>query len=310
MIDYAQAQAELVTLRDWLRWTTSRFNEAGLFFGHGNDDAFNEASQLILHSLSLPVFSLPEHLLDAKLTSEEKAHLVSLIQQRINDKTPLPYLTGEAWFAGLPFIVDERVLIPRSPFAELIANDFSPWLPEDKPVTRIMDMCTGSGCIAIALALAFENAEVDAVDISTDALDVAALNIEKHGLDDCVHLIESDIWERVPVTQYDLIISNPPYVGADEMAGLPDEYRHEPTSALEAELNGLALVERILMKAADYLTDDGLLFVEVGNSDIAVDAQWPDVPFTWLEFEQGGHGIFMLDKAACLMFQQRYGTGI
>jgi ribosomal protein L3 glutamine methyltransferase len=310
MIDYAQAQAELVTLRDWLRWTTSRFNEAGLFFGHGNDDAFNEASQLILHSLSLPVFSLPEHLLDAKLTSEEKAHLVSLIQQRINDKTPLPYLTGEAWFAGLPFIVDERVLIPRSPFAELIANDFSPWLPEDKSVTRIMDMCTGSGCIAIALALAFENAEVDAVDISTDALDVAALNIEKHGLDDCVHLIESDIWERVPVTQYDLIISNPPYVGADEMAGLPDEYRHEPTSALEAELNGLALVERILMKAADYLTDDGLLFVEVGNSDIAVDAQWPDVPFTWLEFEQGGHGIFMLDKAACLMFQQRYGTGI
>jgi ribosomal protein L3 glutamine methyltransferase len=173
-----------------------------------------------------------------------------------------------------------------------------------------MDMCTGSGCIAIALALAFENAEVDAVDISTDALDVAALNIEKHGLDDCVHLIESDIWERVPVTQYDLIISNPPYVGADEMAGLPDEYRHEPTSALEAELNGLALVERILMKAADYLTDDGLLFVEVGNSDIAVDAQWPDVPFTWLEFEQGGHGIFMLDKAACLMFQQRYGAGI
>jgi ribosomal protein L3 glutamine methyltransferase len=310
MIDYAQAQAELVTLRDWLRWTTSRFNEAGLFFGHGNDDAFNEASQLILHSLSLPVFSLPEHLLDAKLTSEEKAHLVSLIQQRINDKTPLPYLTGEAWFAGLPFIVDERVLIPRSPFAELIANDFSPWLPEDKPVTRIMDMCTGSGCIAIALALAFESAEVDAVDISTDALDVAALNIEKHGLDDCVHLIESDIWERVPVTQYDLIISNPPYVGVDEMAGLPDEYRHEPTSALEAELNGLALVERILMKAADYLTDDGLLFVEVGNSDIAVDAQWPDVPFTWLEFEQGGHGIFMLDKAACLMFQQRYGAGI
>jgi ribosomal protein L3 glutamine methyltransferase len=308
MIDYAQAQAELVTLRDWLRWTTSRFNEAGLFFGHGNDDAFNEASQLILHSLSLPVFSLPEHLLDAKLTSEEKAHLVSLIQQRINDKTPLPYLTGEAWFAGLPFIVDERVLIPRSPFAELIANDFSPWLPEDKPVTRIMDMCTGSGCIAIALALAFESAEVDAVDISTDALDVAALNIEKHGLNDCVHLIESDIWERVPATQYDLIISNPPYVGADEMADLPVEYRHEPASALEADFNGLALVERILIKAADYLTDDGLLFVEVGNSDIAVDAQWPDVPFTWLEFEQGGHGIFMLDKAACVLFQQRYGT--
>ncbi|WP_273149844.1 50S ribosomal protein L3 N(5)-glutamine methyltransferase [Methylophaga thiooxydans] len=307
MTDYLAAQKELKTLRDFLRWTTSRFTQAGLFYGHGNDDAFNEASQLILSTLKLPVNELPELFLDARLTNAEKQSLLLLIEKRLEQRIPLPYLINEAWFAGLPFFVDERVLIPRSPFAELIDAEFQPWLSNPDDVSAILDLCTGSGCIAIALAMAFENAHVDAVDISHDALAVADININKHQLNDQVRSIQSDCWQSLePANQYDLIISNPPYVGADEMAGLPEEYRHEPVSALEAEDNGLALVEQILLNAADYLTDDGLLFVEVGNSDVAVDEKWPETSFLWLDFEQGGHGIFMLDKAQCIAFQQRY----
>lgn len=307
MTDYAAAQQELKTLRDFLRWTTSRFHEAGLFYGHGNDDAFNEASQLVLSSLHLPVHELPELFLDARLSKVEKAQLLEQVQKRIEDRIPLPYLTHEAWFAGLPFYVDERVLIPRSPFAELIDQQFQPWLTEPEQVHRILDLCTGSGCIAIALAMAFEDAEVDAVDISAEALAVANINIDKHQMRGQVNAIQSDCWQALEAAQqYDLIVTNPPYVGADEMAGLPEEYRHEPASALEAADNGLALVEEILLKAADYLTENGLLFVEVGNSDLAVDEKWPEMDFLWLDFENGGHGIFMLDKAQCLTFQQRY----
>lgn len=307
MIDYPAAQDELNSLRDFLRWTTSRFNQAGLFYGHGNENAFNEASQLLLSTLNLPVHEIPELFLDARLTVAEKQSLLILIEKRIEQRIPLPYLINEAWFAGLPFFVDERVLIPRSPFAELIEAQFQPWLNDPDAVSNILDLCTGSGCIAIALAMTFENAQVDAVDISHDALAVADINIAKHQLQDQVHTIQSDCWQAIaPANQYDLIISNPPYVGADEMAGLPQEYRHEPVSALEAEDNGLALVEQILLKAADYMTDNGLLFVEVGNSDLAVDGQWPETAFLWLDFEQGGHGIFMLDKAQCVAFQQRY----
>lgn len=307
MTDYASVKAELQTLRDFLRWTTSRFLEAGLFYGHGNEDAFNEASQLLLSSVNLPVNELPELFLDARLTSDEKDKLLCLIEKRIEQRIPLPYLTHEAWFAGLPFYVDERVLIPRSPFAELIDNQFQPWLESPDELGRIMDLCTGSGCIAIALAMAFPEATVDAVDISEDALAVADINIKKHELQDQVRAIQSDCWQAIePQQQYDLIVSNPPYVGAEEMAGLPAEYRHEPASALEAADNGLALVRQILLNAADYLSDNGLLFVEVGNSDLAVDAAWPDMAFMWLEFESGGHGIFMLDKAQCIEFRQKY----
>lgn len=308
MIDYDAAQSELLTLRDFLRWTTSRFNEAGLFYGHGNEDAFNEASQLILSSLQLSVHELPELFLDARLSKQEKNTILSLIRKRIEQRIPVPYLTHEAWFAGLPFYVDERVLIPRSPFAELISHQFQPWLNQPDTVTQILDLCTGSGCIAIALAMAFPDASVDAVDISREALAVADININKHDLQDRVQAIQSNCWQSLEAQQqYDLIVSNPPYVGADEMASLPEEYRHEPVTALEAADNGLALVREILLHAADYLTDDGFLFVEVGNSDIAVDAAWPETPFLWLEFEQGGHGIFMLDKAQCVEFQNRYG---
>lgn len=306
-IDYASLATELLTLRDWLRWTSCRFNQSQLFFGHGNADAFNEASQLILHSLGLPLDSLPELFMDARLTTAEKQTLIELIQQRIEARVPVAYLTKEAWFAGLAFHVDERVLIPRSPFAELIAEQFSPWLAEPDSVSRILDMCTGSGCIAIACAYAFPEAQVDAIDIDQNALDVAIVNQQRHQLEDRLELIHSDLWSKLdPSRRYDLIVSNPPYVGAEEMAGLPAEYRHEPQHALQADNNGLALVEQIIRGAADYLQPDGLLFVEVGNSDEAVARQWPDIDFMWLELANGGHGIFMLDQQQCYQFAQRY----
>ena len=305
-VDYQAAAAELLTLRDFLRWTTSRFHEAQLFYGHGNADAFNEATQLILHSLQLPVSELPEMFLDARLTDAEKTSLLNLIQQRIDKRIPVPSLTHEAWFAGLPFYVDERVLVPRSPFAELISEQCAPWLTAAEQVSRILDMCAGSACIAIALAYAFPDAAVDAVDISTEALAVAKINQQKHQLHEQLQLIESDLWAKLePTRQYDLIVSNPPYVGDAEMATLPAEYRHEPASALRADDNGLALVERIIIGAAEFLTPDGLLFVEVGNSDQAVAMAWPETDFMWLAFENGGQGGFMLTQPQCAAFAAR-----
>ena len=297
---------ELHSLRDVVRWATSQFNAAELFYGHGNDDAFNDALQLILHSLNLPVAEFPELFADARLTHAEKQTIADLIYRRITDRVPVPYLTNEAWFAGMPFYVDDRVLIPRSPFAELIHDQFMPWLTDPDSINHILDLCTGSGCIAIACAEAFPVAQVDAIDISLDALDVANINIEKHQLNDRVHTIQSDLWAALDKQRYDLIVSNPPYVGADEMASLPAEYRHEPQSALEATDNGLALVEQILCQAAAFLAEDGLLFVEVGNSDHAVMEKWPDIAFLWLDFEEGGHGVFMLIHTQCVDFTQRY----
>jgi ribosomal protein L3 glutamine methyltransferase len=306
MIDYSSAAKELSSLRDFLRWTTSKFSEAGLFYGHGNEDAFNEAMQLILHSLYLPVTEFPELFIDCRLTTQEKQQIVELVKKRIEKRIPVPYLTKEAWFAQLPFFVDERVLIPRSPFAELIAEEFSPWLIEPDSVTNILDLCTGSACIAIACAYAFPDASVDAIDISSDAIDVANINIEKHNIGDRVTAIQSNLWQHCPDKHYDLIVSNPPYVGMAEMQTLPAEYKHEPELALKAEDNGLAIVEQILLKAAEFLSPDGILIVEVGNSDEAVVEKWPETPFTWLEFEQGGHGLFMLDATQCQQFSERY----
>lgn len=306
MIDYQAVSAELITLRDWLRWTTSRFSEAGLFYGHGNADAFNEAAQLILHSLHLPVTEMPEHFLDARLTEHEKTRLAGLIRQRIEDRIPVPYLTGEAWFAGLSFFVDERVLIPRSPFAELVSAQFTPWLAAPDSVTRILDMCTGSGCIAIACAYAFPNAQVDACDISDDVLAVAAINRQQHQLDDRLGLRQSDIFSQFSDEKYDLIVSNPPYVSQAEMQTLPAEYRHEPALALESEDQGLALVARIIQGAAQHLTADGLLFVEVGNTQVEVESRWPQIGFLWLDFEFGGHGVFVLNQSQCETFVALY----
>lgn len=298
--------AELHTLRDMLRWATSQFNAAELFYGHGNADAFNDALQLILYSLHLPATEFPELFADARLTHAEKEQIVKLVERRIQDRVPVPYLTHEAWFAGLPFFVDERVLIPRSPFAELIHDQFTPWLVDPDAVSSILDLCTGSGCIAIACAETFPDALVDAIDISQDAIDVANINIQKHHLNDRVRAIQSDLWTELDTQQYDIIVSNPPYVGADEMATLPKEYRHEPASALEADDNGLALVEKIITGASKHLTAQGLLFVEVGNSDFSVMEKWPKTPFMWLEFEHGGHGVFMLTYEQCLDFLTDY----
>jgi len=305
--DFQQsANEELHTLRDMLRWATSQFNAAELFYGHGNADAFNDALQLILFSLHLPATEFPEIFADSRLTRAEKETVINLIERRIQERVPVPYLTNEAWFAGLPFFVDERVLTPRSPFAELIHEQFMPWLTDPDSVSSMLDLCTGSGCIAIACAEAFPDANVDAIDISQDAIDVADINIQKHHLADRVRAIRSDLWTALDKQQYDVIVSNPPYVGADEMATLPSEYRHEPESALEADDNGLALVEKIIRGAPNFLTAQGLLFVEVGNSDFAVMDKWPKIPFMWLEFEHGGHGVFMLTYKQCVNFLTTY----
>jgi ribosomal protein L3 glutamine methyltransferase len=289
---------ELRTLQDMIRWTVSRFNAAGLFYGHGTDNSWDEAVQLILPTIYLPI-DVPPHVLDSRLTSSERHRIVEKVIRRINERVPTAYLTNKAWFCGLEFFVDERVLVPRSPIGELIENQFQPWLTTTEP-TRVMDLCTGSGCIAIACAYAFPDAEVDAVDISTDALEVAEQNIQDHGLEQQVFPIRSDLLRDIPKDHYDLIVSNPPYVDEEDMNTLPDEFKHEPELGLAAGSDGLKLVRRILANAPNYLTDEGILVCEVGNSMVHMMNQYPQIPFTWIEFENGGHGVFMLTKQQLL----------
>lgn len=297
---------ELNTIRDYIRLALSNFNAAGLFYGHGTDNAWDEALALVLHTLNLP-HDIHPAMLDAHLLKEEQAKLQELIQKRVKEKIPVPYLTHEAWFAGLSFYVDERVLIPRSPIAELIENQFAPWVFAEE-VTRILDLCTGSGCIAIACAKQFMQAEVTASDISTDALAVAKINTLRHNVEDQVQLIQSDLFASIPKQPYDLIVSNPPYVDEEELSALPPEYRHEPSLGLAAGKEGLDVVIRILQETPAYLSPHGVLIVEVGNSEVALGEAFPTVPFTWLEFERGGGGVFVLTaeqlKAHQASFQQ------
>lgn len=287
------AVKDLKSILDIVRWSVSRFNESGLYFGHGTDNAWDEAVAMVLQLLHLPQ-QTTEQLFQARLTRTEKALIVDVVARRTQERIPLAYLTNQAWFCGQPYYVDERVLVPRSPFAEMIDKRFSPWV--DEPPTHILDLCTGSGCIAIALAYAFENAQVDAVDISSDALAVAEINIEEHDMTERVFPIQSDLFSSLSAQKYDFIVSNPPYVDAEDMGDLPDEFHHEPELGLAAGDDGLDLVDIMLKQASQHLTDEGWLFVEVGNSLVHMEQKYPGLAIEWVEFEHGGHGVFVVSK--------------
>lgn len=276
---------------------------ADIYFGHGTDNAYSEAQLLLGHVTQLD-FNQLEQFQSARLQDSEWQHFTKLVQQRIDERKPAAYLIGQAWFAGLPFVVDERVLVPRSPIAELIEQRFSQWLT-DEP-TRILDLCTGSGCIAIACAYAFENAEVDALDLSLDALAVAEQNIAMHDLEHRVIPIQSNLYDAIPKQRYDLIVTNPPYVDAEDMADLPDEFHHEPELGLAAGDDGLDLVRTILREAPDHLTENGWLVCEVGNSMVALAEEFPEVPFEWVRFEHGGDGVFVLSYQDLLKYHQQF----
>ncbi len=294
---------ELKTLRDFVRWALTNFNKNHLYYGHGTDNAWDEARHLVLGSLHLP-WDTDESLLDARLTQLEREKLIGLIKQRCETRTPLPYLLGESWFAGLPFKVDVRVLIPRSPIAELILNCFEPWFDETHTPAKILDLCTGSGCIGIACAYAFPTAEVVLSDISQDALDVAKENISRHHLDLRVAAVTSDLFAGLETSdKFDLIVSNPPYVDAEDLAAMPEEYHQEPELALAAGEDGLDLVKVILAQARQHLNDGGLLVVEVGNSETHLEALFPQVPFLWVEFESQARGVFVLTAEQLDEFQ-------
>lgn len=289
---------ELLTVRDWLRYAVSQFNSADLFYGHGTTCAYDEAAWLLLHTLHLQHEQLATFL-DAKLLSEERAAFAAIIEQRVGERLPAAYLTQEAWLRDYRFYVDQRVIVPRSFFADLIFDDaFSPWLRDREAVGTVLDMCTGSGCLAILLADAYPNAMIDAVDISTDALEVARRNVSDHGLEQRIRLIESDLFSGLPGSRYDLIICNPPYVAAGAIDSLPPEYLHEPMLALEAGVDGLEFVRRLIAEAGDYLEPDGVLAVEVGHNRTIVDQAFPILSMVWLSAASGDDKVFLIERSA------------
>ena len=295
MIDhYDDARAQLRTLRDLLRFAVTRFDEAGLIYGHGSDNAWDEAAYLVLHTLHLPSERI-EAFLDARLTAAERGTVLNVLRRRVEERVPAAYLTGEAFLGPYRFRVDERVIVPRSFIGELMLDgDLAPWIDDPEAIENVLELCTGSGCLAIVAAHVFPNAHVDAVDLSTDALEVARLNVADYGLEDTVTLYHSDLYQALPEKRYDLILSNPPYVNAPAMATLPEEYRREPEMALAGGEDGLDLVHTILREAPRFLTENGLLVVEIGHNRDDLEAAYPDTPFTWLETESGNEFVFLL----------------
>jgi ribosomal protein L3 glutamine methyltransferase len=292
---FSEAAQNLHTVRDYLRFAVSRFNEAKLFFGHGSSDAYDEAAYLILHTLHLPLDRL-EPFLDARLTDSERAEILNIIHRRVEHRIPAAYLTHQALLGDFSFYVDERVIVPRSFIAELLLAQLSPWIAEPEAICNILDLCTGSGCLAILAAHAFPNALVDAVDLSPAALAVAERNVADYHLQDRVSLIESDLFAKLDSKRYDLIVSNPPYVDAESVKALPQEYLHEPELALGSGHDGLDATRIILKNAAQHLTDNGVLVVEIGHNRGALEAAYPDLPFTWLDVNAGDQFVFMLHR--------------
>ncbi len=296
---YDSARRELTTIRDLLRFAVSQFLEQKLFFGHGSASAYDEAVYLILHTLHLPLDRL-DPFMDARLTSAERDAVLSVIEIRVRERIPVAYLTHEAWLGDYKFYVDKRVIVPRSFIAELLRDDLAPWVESPRGVGRVLDLCTGSGCLAILAALSFPHATIDAVDASHDALEVARKNIRDYGLDDRINLIASDMFDSLGAKHYDVIISNPPYVSAESMAKLPEEYRREPEMALASGDDGLEHVRTIMAAAATHLYANGVLVVEVGFNREGVEQAFPKMPFTWAETSVGDEVVFVIDRETLL----------
>lgn len=290
------AKAELITVRDYIRYAVSRFTAAQLFFGHGSDNAWDEAVYLTLHTLSLPLDRL-EPFLDARLLPHERDALLDIYRRRCEDRLPAAYLTHEAWLGEHRFYVDDRVIVPRSFIAELLDDQLAPWIDDPWAIESALDLCTGSGCLAILTAMAFPNAEVAAVDLSKDAIAVAERNVADYGLYDRIELIESNAFKKLEGRKFDLIISNPPYVNAESVAALPPEYLHEPELALGSGEDGLDFTRIILREAKKHLTDNGILIVEIGHNRDALEAAYPTLPFTWLDTAAGDEYVFLLHAA-------------
>ncbi|PTD98025.1 50S ribosomal protein L3 N(5)-glutamine methyltransferase [Pseudothauera lacus] len=287
--------AELVTLRDWLRYAVTRFNRGGVFFGHGCTDAYDEAAWLLMATLALPLERL-EPFLDACITSEERDELFARINRRVDERVPTAYLVNEAWLGEFRFYVDERVIVPRSFFAELLEDGFAPWVDDPEAVGSALDLCTGSGCLAVLMAHAFPQAGIVAADLSTDALEVAARNVADYGLDERIELVRSDVFGGLAGRRFDLIISNPPYVTAAAVAALPAEYLHEPQMALGAGEDGLDVVRRLLAEAREHLNPGGILAVEVGHNRALVEEAFPNLPLTWLSTRGGEDMVFVVRR--------------
>lgn len=289
------------TILDILRWTSSQFNAAKIFYGHGTDNFWDETLHLVLPSLHLPIH-IPTEIYHAHLTKKEHIHIVKLVNLRIHKKIPVPYLTNQAWFCGLKFYVDKRVFIPRSPIGELITSCFHNILPQTP--YRILDMCTGSGSIAIAISLIYPNSQIDAVDISIDALKIAEYNIKLYNLEDRITPICSNLFHQLPISKYDLIITNPPYVNTSEIPKLPKEFHYEPTLSLSAGKNGIKIIRKILMNVTEYLNKNGILICETGSSKTSLIQYYPNIPFYWIKFTNGGDGVFMLNYKQLLNYRK------